>query len=218
MPVPIRVLLIDDHPLFRRGVRNLLDIEDGFQVVAEANDGAEGILLAQRLQPDLILLDVFMLGQTGAETLAALRASGCDARVVMLTVSDSEADLVASLRAGADGYLLKSTEPEDLILQLKEILAGRMVLTQGLSGRLAQSLRRQQPSAAAEETALTARECAVLQAIGEGMNNKQIARKLNISEGTVKVHVKHVLKKLGVQSRLQAALWAVENPSLLNQD
>ncbi|MCA1791459.1 MAG: response regulator, partial [Thioalkalivibrio sp.] len=127
MPVPVRLVVIDDHPLFRRGVRQLVDIEGGFEVVGEASSGPEGIALAKQLHPDMVLLDLNMEGMDGNETLHALRAAGCTARVAMLTVSDQEDDLVNALRAGADGYLLKDTEPEELLRQLRQIVDGRLV-------------------------------------------------------------------------------------------
>jgi two-component system, NarL family, nitrate/nitrite response regulator NarL len=210
MPVPVRLVVIDDHPLFRRGVRQLVDIEGGFEVVGEASSGPEGIELALQLQPDLVLLDLNMEGMDGNKTLQELRAAGCTARVAMLTVSDQEEDLVAALRAGADGYLLKDTEPEDLLRQLRQIVDGRLVLTEGLTEHLARAMRRRDEPASAEQPRLTPREQEVLDLIASGLNNKLIARELNLSEGTVKVHVKHLLKKLGLRSRLEAALWAVE--------
>jgi two-component system, NarL family, nitrate/nitrite response regulator NarL len=210
MVTPVRLLVIDDHPLFRRGVRQLVDIEGGFEVVGEASSGPEGIALAEQLQPDLVLLDLNMEGMDGNETLHALRAVGCTARVAMLTVSDQEDDLVNALRAGADGYLLKDTEPEELLRQLRQIVDGRLVLTEGLTEHLARAMRRQDEPAAAGQPRLTPREREVLDLIASGLNNKLIAKELDLSEGTVKVHVKHLLKKLGLRSRLEAALWAVE--------
>ena len=188
----------------------MVDIEGGFEVVGEASSGPEGIELALQLQPDLVLLDLNMEGMDGNKTLQELRAAGCTARVAMLTVSDQEEDLVAALRAGADGYLLKDTEPEDLLRQLRQIVDGRLVLTEGLTEHLARAMRRRDEPVPAEQPRLTPREREVLDLIASGLNNKLIARELNLSEGTVKVHVKHLLKKLGLRSRLEAALWAVE--------
>ncbi|MFO8004050.1 two-component system response regulator NarL [Thioalkalivibrio sp.] len=210
MAMPVRLLVIDDHPLFRRGVRQLVDIEGGFEVVGEASTGPEGIALAAQLRPDMVLLDLNMERMDGNETLRALRAAGCTARVAMLTVSDQEDDLVNALRAGADGYLLKDTEPEELLRQLRQIVEGRLVLTEGLTEHLARAMRRQDEPAPPGQPGLTPREREVLDLIASGLNNKMIARKLELSEGTVKVHVKHLLKKLGLRSRLEAALWAVE--------
>jgi two-component system, NarL family, nitrate/nitrite response regulator NarL len=207
---PVRVLVIDDHPLFRRGARQLMDLDGGFQVVGEASSGREGLELAVQLQPDLVLLDLNMQDMDGIETLRALRAANVKARVAMLTVSDQETDLVAALRSGADGYLLKHTEPEELLRQLRQIHTGRLVLTDELTDRLVHAMRREDEPQPGEQAGLTPREQQVLEQLAEGLSNKQIARNLDLSEGTVKVHVKHVLKKLGMRSRLEAALWAVE--------
>ena len=211
MQATVNVLVIDDHPLFRRGVRQLMAIEGGFTVVGEASSGHEGVTLATELEPDLVLLDLNMDGMDGIETLQSLRSAGCMARIVMLTVSDQGEDLVAALRAGADGYLLKDTEPEDLLRQLQQIVGGRLVLSDRLGEHLARAMRTPESLAPAGQPAFTPREQEVLGLLAEGQSNKQIARELDLSEGTVKVHVKHILKKLGLHSRLEAALWAVEH-------
>lgn len=212
MPDPVRVLIIDDHPLFRRGVGQLLDLQGGYEVVGETSFGREGVRLALQLKPDLILLDLNMDDLDGTATLQALRDQGCQARIAILTVSDKEQDLMGALRAGADGYLLKDSEPEDLLQQFQQILAGRLVLTDELNEHLARSLRHAAPPSepAGPAPGFTPREREVLDHLVLGLNNKQIARDLDLSEGTVKVHVKHLLKKLGLRSRLEAALWAVE--------
>lgn len=206
----VTVMVIDDHPLFRRGVRQLLAIECGFTVVGEASSGPEGLSLAKRLEPDVVLLDLNMEGMDGIQVLQSLRGAGCTARIVMLTVSDQEQDLIAALRGGADGYLLKDTEPEDLLRQLQQIVDGRLVLTDRLGEHLARAMRAPQALPPAGAPAFTPRENEVLGLLAEGLSNKLIARELDLSEGTVKVHVKHILKKLGLHSRLEAALWAVE--------
>jgi len=210
MQATVKVLVIDDHPLFRRGVRQLMAIEGGFEVVGEASSGRDGVALAVQLQPDLVLLDLNMEGMDGVETLRNLRSAGCMARIAMLTVSDQDQDLIAALRAGADGYLLKDTEPEDLLRQLQQIVGGRLVLTERLGEHLARAMRTPEASAPPGQPAFTSREHEVLGLLAEGLSNKHIARELDLSEGTVKVHVKHILKKLGLHSRLEAALWAVE--------
>lgn len=209
----VRVLVIDDHPLFRRGVRQLMLLGGGFEVVGEASSGREGVALALRLQPDLVLLDLNMEEMSGIDVLRSLRAEGCGARVVVLTVSDQHEDLIAALRSGADGYLLKDTEPEDLLQQLRQIMEGRLVLTERLGEHLARAMRAPETVARPGQPRFTPREQQVLDLLAEGSSNKQIARDLDLSEGTVKVHVKHILKKLGLRSRLEAALWAVEQRS-----
>lgn len=210
MQPQVRVLVIDDHPLFRRGVRQLMALASAFEVVGETGSGREGVLLAGRLQPDLVLLDLNMEEMSGIDVLRSLRAEGCSARVVVLTVSDQHEDLIAALRSGADGYLLKDTEPEELLQQLQQIMEGRLVLTERLGEHLARAMRAPETVTRPGQPRFTPREQQVLDLLAEGSSNKQIARDLDLSEGTVKVHVKHILKKLGLRSRLEAALWAVE--------
>ncbi len=208
---PQRVLIIDDHPLFRRGVIQLIREVPEFEVVGEASSGEAGIELAQKLNPDLILLDLNMRDMSGVDVLKVIKAGGCDARVVMLTVSDAEADLVASLRAGADGYLLKEMEPEDLIEKLREAAAGQVTLSERLTALLAHSLRAESQPRDPEAAGLTEQERRILDLIAAGKSNKLIARELDIAEGTVKVHVKHLLRKLNLRSRVEAAVWAIEH-------
>jgi len=207
---PQRLLIIDDHPLFRRGVIQLIGEVPEFDVVGEASSGQEGIELAQQLDPDMILLDLNMKDMSGLEVLKVIKASGSDTRVVMLTVSDAEADLVTCLRAGADGYLLKEMEPEDLIIKLQEAASGRLPLTERLTALLAHSLRAETQPRDPDEAGLTEQERRILDLIAAGKSNKLIARELDIAEGTVKVHVKHLLRKLNLRSRVEAAVWAIE--------
>lgn len=204
------IIIIDDHPLFRRGVSQLIGLDEQLNLVGEASSGEEGIELAKRLDPDLILLDLNMKGISGIDTLRALRDGGLEARVVILTVSDNAEDLIAAIRAGADGYLLKDMEPEDLLARIRDALFGRMVIGDSLNGLLAQALRDEAQAANRSVTALTERERAILACLAGGMSNKLIGRELNITEGTVKVHVKNLLKKLNFRSRVEAAVWAVE--------
>lgn len=207
---PQRLLIIDDHPLFRKGVLQLIKPEPEFEVVGEASSGEEGLELAQSLRPDMILLDLNMRGMDGVEVLKAVKSSGCDARVIMLTVSDQAEDLVAALRAGADGYLLKETEPEVLLAKLKEAATGQMTLSDRLAGLLVRSMRQDTRPKDPDEAGLTDQERRILSLIAAGRSNKLIARELDIAESTVKVHVKHLLRKLGLRSRVEAAVWAVE--------
>lgn len=208
------VLVVDDHPLFRRGVRQLLSMADGIHVVGEAGNRAEALELARRHEPDLILLDLNLKGESGLDILTALKEEDPSRRVVMLTVSDAPDDLIGAIRAGADGYLLKDMEPEDLLARVREALSGTTVIGEALAARLASALRQE----ARESTRtpprdlkeLTERERAVLRCIADGQSNKVIARALSITEGTVKVHVKNLFKKLGFRSRVEAAVWATE--------
>ena len=205
------VLVIDDHPLMRKGILQLIALEDSLRVVGEAGDGRQGLELARRLQPDLILLDLNMRGLSGMDTLKALKATDSDTRVIILTVSDHEDDVVAALRAGADGYLLKDMEPEDVLDSLKAAAQGRMALGERVAEILADALRRESQPKPTDSAKLTEREREILSLIAVGHSNKLIARELKITEGTVKVHVKHLLHKLDLVSRVEAAIWAVKS-------
>jgi two-component system nitrate/nitrite response regulator NarL len=205
------VIIIDDHPLFRKGVADLIAMEPSLRLVGEAADGEAGLRLACELQPDLVLLDLQMKGIGGLETLRRLRETDGDARVVVLTVSDSEEDVVAALRAGADGYLLKDMEPEDILDSLRRATGGRLVISQPLTELLARALREESRPQRPEDAGLTRREEDILRLIAKGCSNKLIARELDLSVGTVKVHVKHVLKKLRLKSRVEAAVWVVSS-------
>ncbi|MGD9710327.1 MAG: two-component system response regulator NarL [Halothiobacillaceae bacterium] len=201
-----RVLIVDDHPLFRKGMAQLLQTVPGFRLVGEAAGGAEGLAAARELRPDLVLLDLNMRDAGGLEVLRALRAERLEARVVIVTVSDAGADLAAALQAGADGYLLKDMEPEAMLEALQAVAAGRTVLPPR-PGHPARTSRPQ----TANPCGLTEQQTRILQKIAEGLSNKQIGRELDIAEGTVKVHVKHILRKLELRSRVEAAVWAVDN-------
>lgn len=203
-----RLMLVDDHPMMRRGIRQLLELEDDFQIVGEANNGEEALQLLDELQPQLILLDNNMPQLNGIETLKRLRQIGYTGKVLLFTVSDAEKDVRDALRFGADGYLLKDMEPEKLIQQVREALHGELVISPGLTRVLAQALREPQATAQVE---LTDREQQVLKMIAGGNSNKMIGRKLGITEGTVKVHVKNLLHKLGLRSRVEAAVWAMSH-------
>jgi two-component system nitrate/nitrite response regulator NarL len=207
---PQTLLMIDDHPLFRRGVLQLIAESAEFQVVGEASDGREGIELARRLAPNLILLDLNMKDMSGLDVLKVIKGWDLDTRVVMLTVSDEAGDLIAALRAGADGYLLKEMDPDDLVGKLKKAAAGEVTLTERLTRLLAHSMRENSKPRDPDQAGLTDQERRILELIAQGKSNKLIARELDISDGTVKVHVKHLLRKLNLHSRLEAAVWAVE--------
>lgn len=203
------LLIVDDHPLFRKGVVQLVDSAGGFVLLGEASSGEEGIDLAYAHHPDMILLDLNMKDMSGIDVLKVIKAADLNSRVIMLTVSDHQADLVAALRAGADGYLLKDMEPEDLVSHLKEAARGQMVLSPALSSLLAHALRQENKPKTVDEAGLTEQERKIVERIAAGKSNKLIARELNIAEGTVKVHVKHLLKKLNLKSRVEAAVWVV---------
>lgn len=208
---PATILIIDDHPLLRRGVSQLLELEDDLLLAGESGEPEEGIRLVQELDPDMVLLDLNMPGIDGIETLRRLRGNGFAGRVVMFTVSDHEEDVVNALQSGADGYLLKDMDPDEMIRQLRQAALGRMVLSESLTSLLADALRKQRSQPAAPDIhSLTQREREILRELAAGLSNKMIARKLEITEGTVKVHVKHLLKKLNLRSRVEAAVWAVQ--------
>ena len=206
----MRVLLIDDHALFRFGVSELLE-RRGIQVDARG-DGEAGLARVLELAPDVVLLDLRMPQMTGLEVLKRLRAADQTMPVAILTTSTDERDLIAALQAGAQGYLLKDMEPEELITALKDILAGRTVVAKELTGILARVVQgghedRRAPVAFSD---LTPREREILCHLAEGRSNKGIARVLGITDGTVKLHVKAILRKLAVHSRVEAAVIAVE--------
>jgi len=208
----MRVLLIDDHALFRVGLQGLLE-RRGIGVVASAGSGQEGIRLVSELVPDIVLLDMRMPDMSGLEVLKALRTNGAAMPIVMLTTSDDERDLVEALRSGAQGYLLKDIDPEDLVEVLQDIVDGKTVVAPDLMAVLAKVVQDGEPgadSAQAPFASLTPREMEILRHLAEGQSNKVIARNLGISDGTVKLHVKAILRKLDVHSRVEAAVIAVE--------
>ncbi|WP_314355913.1 two-component system response regulator NarL [Pseudomonas rhodesiae] len=202
------LLLVDDHPMMRHGMRQMLELEDDLRVVGEAGNGQEALDLIDSLQPDLVLLDNNMPHMNGLETLRRLRAMDYAGKVLLFTVSDAEDDIRDALRLDANGYLLKDMEPELVVEYIRDALNGALVISPGLTRVLAQALRSPQPHAAVE---LTERERQVLKTIAGGYSNKVIGHKLGITEGTVKVHVKNLLHKLGLRSRVEAAVSAMEH-------
>ncbi|MBK5071747.1 two-component system response regulator NarL [Budviciaceae bacterium CWB-B4] len=204
------ILLIDDHPMIRNGVKQLISMDTSLIVIAEASSGEQGVELAEQYDPDLILLDLNMPGLNGLETLDLLRKRELSGRIVVFTVSNHEDDIVSALKRGADGYLLKDMEPEDLLEALRQAATGQMVLSEKLTPILAASLRTTQPSGERDIQQLTPREQGILKLIAQGLSNKLIARKLDIAESTVKVHVKHLLRKMKLKSRVEAAVWVLQ--------
>jgi len=208
-----RVLLIDDHTLFREGLQELLSRRH-IETVGAVGDGETGIRLARELLPDVILLDMRMPNMSGLEVLRRLRQGGLRMPIVMLTTSTEENDLIECLRNGAQGYLLKEMEPGDLVDALEDIIQGKTVVAPHLAQLLVRVVQGQ-PKAIEHTTgpfdALTPREGEILTLLAEGQSNKVIARNLGISDGTVKLHVKAILRKLGVHSRVEAAVLAVQH-------
>jgi two-component system nitrate/nitrite response regulator NarL len=208
----MRVLLVDDHTLFRSGLETLLD-RHGIEVIGTAGNGREGFMMARELNPDVVLLDMRMPEMSGLEVLSGLRAVGCRMAIVMLTTSNEEQDLVDCLRNGANGYLLKDMEPTELVNALRDIVNGKTVVAPELTGVLARVVQGEVESpvdTTSPFSELTPREMEILCLLAEGQSNKVIARNLGISDGTVKLHVKAILRKLDVHSRVEAAVLAVE--------
>ena len=207
---PIRIVVVDDHTLFRRGIISLLAHEVGFAIVGEAADGFEGIrtVLAQR--PDVVLLDLNMPGISGLDALSAILKDAPGTQVVMLTVSEDAEDLVTALRNGAQGYLLKNIDSEFLVRSIRRAAQGESVISPEMAGKLMRQVRTGAPSALPADV-LSPREREILQRLAKGGSNKEIARDLELAESTVKIHVQHILRKLGLTSRVQAAVWAIEN-------
>lgn len=205
-----KLLLVDDHPMLRQGVAQLISLEDNLEVVAQANSGDEAISLAVKHLPDLILLDLNMKGLNGIETLLALKRAEVTSKIVFFSVSDNESDVLQAIKFGADGYLLKDSEPEELIDKINHALLGEFVISQDLTQILARSLQSKNKKINPIEQ-LTHRELENLKLIAAGKSNKDIANKLGITEATVKVHVKNLLKKLQLKSRVEAAVWAIEH-------
>jgi two-component system nitrate/nitrite response regulator NarL len=216
----VRILLVDDHTLFRRGLSALLSRDPLLQVVGDAADAGEALRRAEVLQPDVILLDNHLPGVNGVDALPGLREAAPGARVLMLTISEDEADLAAALRAGACGYLLKTMEGDALARAIHRAMRGESVVADEMTGKLVavyrQAAATPSPPAEPDEAAgngtgvLSPREHDILRGIARGDSNKLIARDLGIAETTVKIHVQHILRKLGVSSRVQVAVIAVE--------
>lgn len=215
----IRILLIDDHTLFRSGIRLLLQRQPDFEVVDEAADGLEGIKLAKRHRPDVILLDLNMPGLSGLETLQLLAQDLPDTAVVMLTVSEEADELKAALRDGARGYLVKNIEADTLVAGVRRAAAGEPVISESMTAKLVAHFRAPEkaapaapaPAAAVSADRLTPREREIVRGLARGESNKEIARALDVAESTVKIHVQNILKKLNLTSRVQVAVYAVEH-------
>jgi len=209
----IRVLLVDDHALFRSGVKALLQRHDDFEVVGEAADSLEGVKRARELKPDVVLLDLHMPGVSGKDAVKLFLEESPGIHVVMLTVSESADDLVDTLRAGASGYLLKNIETETLLDLVRRAVSGDSVVSAEMTTKLVRGLRAAGNDAGAVEhkDVLSPREHEILGYLAKGASNKEIARTLDLAESTVKIHVQHILRKLNLSSRVQAAVYAIEH-------
>lgn len=216
----LRIVLIDDHTLFRVGLEGLL-VSRGIEIAASVDSGEDCVQLVKDNQPDVVLLDMRMPNINGLSVLKILRENDINMPIVMLTTSTEEADLLESLRAGAQGYLLKDMEPDALVIALRDIVAGKTVVAPDLAPVLARVVQGKHEDPEPENSGpfddLTPRETEILGLLAEGQSNKAIARNLGISDGTVKLHVKAILRKLSVHSRVEAAVMAVERGLSKNQ-
>ncbi|MFE2289401.1 response regulator [Streptomyces sp. NPDC059443] len=205
----IRVLLVDDHQVVRRGLRTFLEVQEDIEVVGEASDGEEGIARAEELRPDVILMDIKMPGTDGIEALRRLRALANPARVLIVTSFTEQRTVVPALRAGAAGYVYKDIDPDALAAAIRSVHAGHVLL----QPEVAETLLSEDghPPSPGRAGSLTDREREVLRHIADGRSNREIARSLVLSEKTVKTHVSNILMKLDVTDRTQAALWAVRH-------
>ncbi|KEF05756.1 MULTISPECIES: response regulator [Streptomyces] len=205
----IRVLLVDDHQVVRRGLRTFLEVQDDIEVVGEASDGDEGIAAAEQLRPDVVLMDVKMPGTDGIEALRKLRELDNPARVLVVTSFTEQRTVVPALRAGAAGYVYKDVDPEALAGAIRSVHAGHVLLQPEVAGALL--AQEEGNNGQGRGTSLTDREREVLALIADGRSNREIARTLVLSEKTVKTHVSNILMKLDLADRTQAALWAVRH-------
>ena len=210
------VLIADDQALMRAGFRLILEAEADLDVVGEAADGLEAVAAAQRLRPDIVLMDVRMPGLDGIEATRRLINSDCTAKVLMLTTFDMDEYVYESLRAGASGFLLKDVPPEQLVAGIRAVVSGEALLAPSVTRRMIEEFVRRPPSTAArpaprELERLTAREREVLVLMAHGLSNAELAREFVVSEATVKTHVAHVLAKLGLRDRVQAVVFAYES-------
>jgi DNA-binding NarL/FixJ family response regulator len=204
---PLRILIADDHALFRRGLDRLIGSEPGFEVVGHAASGAEAVAQALELLPDLILMDVSMPDLSGIEATRQIKDRTPAVRILMLTASDDDGDLLQALKSGAQGYLLKKVDPRDLFSTIRGVMRGELSISPGMAGQLLDELARLSQPRRAQD--LSPREREVLALVVEGKTNKEIAALLSVAENTAKNHLKSILEKLGVENRVQAASLAI---------
>jgi two-component system, NarL family, nitrate/nitrite response regulator NarL len=211
---PLRILLADDHLLFRKGLAQLLDSQPDFEVVGEAVNGIEAVAQTQSLKPNLVLMDINMPNSDGLEATRQIKAKAPEVKVVMLTVSEDPDDLRAAIQCGADGYLLKDLSPETLFQQLRGLTSGEAPISRAMTGKLFNQLAQKSQPVAQPTTAtgkLSKRESQVLALVASGYSNQEIADELNIAHNTVKNHLRSILSKLEVKNRAQAAAYAVSH-------
>ncbi|QIQ20382.1 two-component system response regulator NarL [Zophobihabitans entericus] len=206
------ILLIDDHPMLRNGVKQLISSASQFHVIGEAGTGQEGIIQAEQLEPDIILLDINLHDISGLDVILALREKNITSRIIMFTVSDDKQDIITALKNGADGYLLKDMEPEDFLLSLQKVADGKVMMNETISQIIFNHIRNKEDQEDAHDlNLLTPREQEIFDLLTQGLSNKLIGRQLNIMDSTVKVHVKSLLKKLNFKSRMEITVWYLQN-------
>lgn len=214
----IRILVADDHELFRRGLRQVLGDEDGIEVVAEAGTGQEAVDLTAETEPDVVVMDVRMPERTGIEATRDIKASHPDVKVLMLTISDEEDDLYQAIKSGANGYLLKEISIDEIGAAVRSVHGGQSLISPSMASKLlnefAAMIKKEEEKQQAPTPRLTPREMEVLQHVAQGMNNREIAKALYISENTVKNHVRNILEKLHLHSRMEAVVYAVREKML----
>jgi two-component system NarL family response regulator len=215
---PIRVLIVDDHALFRRGLVMVLEQEKDIDLVGEAGDGAEAVNIAQDTMPDVVLMDVRMPRRGGIEATSQIKALAPHIKILMLTISDEEADLYDAIKAGASGYLLKEISIEEVANAIRQVYAGQSMISPSMASKLltefATMVKKTDEKPAAAQPRLTEREMEVLRLVAKGRNNRDIAKELFISENTVKNHIRNILEKLHLHSRMQAVVYAVREKLL----
>ncbi|WP_240044367.1 response regulator [Nocardioides albidus] len=211
MSEPVRVVVVDDQELFRRGLTMLLGIEDGIEVVGEASNGVEGVELAVSTVPDVVLLDVRMPKQSGIEACVAIKEAVPMTKIIMLTVSDEEADLYEAVKSGASGYLLKDSSIEEVAQGIRVVADGQSLISPSMAAKLIDEFKTMSKPDRASGPALklTDRELEVLRSVARGLSNRDVAAQLAISENTVKNHVRNILEKLQLHSRMEAVMYAV---------
>ena len=208
---PIKVLLVDDHAVVRMGLRTFFDLQDDIEVVGEAGDGSEGVALARRLKPDVVLMDLMMPNMDGLTAIARIKSEMPETEIVAVTSFIEEEKVTAALEAGASGYLLKDAEAEEVASAVRAAFAGEVHLDPAVARLLAQRMRARKSGEGEPVEPLTDREKDVIRLLGQGMSNKDIGAALFITERTARTYVSNILGKLGLASRTQAALWAVEH-------
>jgi DNA-binding NarL/FixJ family response regulator len=217
-PDTIRVIVADDHALFRRGLEMVLESEPDIEVVAEANDGNEVIALSEQHMPDLVLMDVRMPGRGGIEATQAIKDAVPHTKILMLTISDEEEDLYDAIKAGANGYLLKEISIEEVAGAIRSVHMGQSLISPSMASKLlnefAAMARKDEEKQQMPAPRLTDREMEVLTLVAQGLNNRDIAKQLYISENTVKNHVRNILEKLHLHSRMEAVVYAVREKLL----